>query len=80
MSEDASSVVVEEWSSALGVVTSSTDDDFFELGGDSLLAVELAHRVEGRLQIEFPIDVMFLDGTLGAVVEACKKRCAENGL
>jgi acyl carrier protein len=64
-------VVTEEWRGALAVTTSAPDDDFFMLGGNSMMAVGLVERVERRLNIEFPLEALFVEGTLGRLIEAC---------
>ncbi len=38
-------VLASIWSTLLGIPEVGVDDDFFELGGDSLLAAEMAERV-----------------------------------
>jgi acyl carrier protein len=68
--QDLDDIVVAEWSEILDVDGPSTDDDFFEVGGNSLLAVSLFERLEARLSVELPIDEFFADGTLGGLVAA----------
>ncbi|MEU8891927.1 phosphopantetheine-binding protein [Streptomyces sp. NPDC048442] len=69
----ASLVVESHWCAVLGVTESAPQDRFFELGGDSLLAIELIQKIETDLGVEIPVDVLFLDGTLGALTEASVK-------
>lgn len=64
-------VVTEEWCAALQLETATPDDDFFMLGGNSLLAVSLIENVEQRLGIAFPVEALFVHGTLDAVIDAC---------
>lgn len=68
---DAATVITGEWRDVLGTTEVGADDDFFALGGNSFLAVAFAERVERRLGIEFPMEVLFVDATLGALIEAC---------
>lgn len=70
----ASAVVTEEWCRALEVTSPSPEDDFFEAGGNSLLIASMIDRVERRLGIPFPVEVAFIDGTLGALTDACAGR------
>ncbi|CRK61880.1 hypothetical protein [Alloactinosynnema sp. L-07] len=65
-------IVVAEWSEVLDIDEPAAADDFFEVGGNSLLAVSLLERIESRLDVELPIDEFFADGTLGALV-ACAR-------
>ena len=48
------------WSAALGRSEVAPDDDFFELGGDSLNAAKVIVRVAEALGVELPMEV-FLD-------------------
>jgi len=47
----------------LGRASMSMDDDFFELGGDSLLGVQVASRVEEATRVEVPITFLFTKAT-----------------
>lgn len=44
-SRDVDEVVLRLWREALGVPDAGPDDDFFELGGDSLVATRLVARL-----------------------------------
>lgn len=60
--------VVEAWREVLDVASASTEDNFLELGGNSILAVQLASRVQQRLGIEVePAEVLFTE-SLGELV------------
>ncbi|MEV6986915.1 phosphopantetheine-binding protein [Sphaerisporangium sp. NPDC051017] len=47
------------WAELLGVAPSSVDDDFFELGGQSLTMVRFIARVQETYGVELPIDRLF---------------------
>ncbi|MDR7275600.1 acyl carrier protein [Catenuloplanes atrovinosus] len=70
---DVTEAVHREWRALLGVDTVRPEDDFFALGGDSVLAVELIERVEARLGIEFPVESLFFDGRLSEVLAGCSE-------
>jgi acyl carrier protein len=72
-------VVTAEWCEVLQVVDVAPADDFFVSGGDSILAVTLIGRIEQRLGIEFPLDALFLDGTLSTLVSSCQALVAGQG-
>lgn len=63
--------VRDAWRDSLRVDTIVAQDTFFSLGGDSLTAIEVMESVETALGIEFPLDVLFGDGTFAAVVAEC---------
>jgi hypothetical protein len=69
-------IVGATWCELLEIPTPSEEDDFFGLGGSSLLAVRFIEEIEAKLHISFPIDVLFLEGTYGAILTACVVACA----
>jgi len=58
------------WRQMLGVSKVSGEDDFFALGGNSLLAIQCIHRVSEQLQIEVPVSVLVQHPTLAAFAKA----------
>jgi acyl carrier protein len=58
----------ELWCQLLSVETAETDENFFELGGDSLLAVEFSFAVEEQFEIALPLDVLFESANYGEVL------------
>jgi diaminobutyrate--2-oxoglutarate aminotransferase len=52
------------WEEILGRTDFSDNDDFFDIGGHSLLAVQMISLVEERMKIELPINVIFDAPTL----------------
>ncbi|GAA2943654.1 phosphopantetheine-binding protein [Streptomyces enissocaesilis] len=69
--DDLERAVRQEWCTVLDIHRSEPEDDFFELGGNSMQAARLVKRLENRLGIEFPLEALFIEGTLQAVVTAC---------
>jgi acetoacetyl-CoA synthetase len=63
------------WSSAFGVDSIGTDDDFFALGGDSLLAVLICTRIEEVFGYNLPIAALFQATTVSALT-----RMMEDGI
>ena len=47
------------WQELLGVSEVGIDDDFFEVGGHSLVAVRLFARIKKEWQLEYPLSVLF---------------------
>ncbi len=61
------------WQTLLGVDQVGVQDDFFDLGGHSLIAVRLFAMVKKSYRIEFPISVLFEAPT----IEKCAALIAE---
>ena len=57
--DDVERELVAFWSELLGVDRVGIEDDFFELGGYSLIAVRLFARVRKRFGLEFPLSILF---------------------
>jgi len=64
----------------LGVEELASDANFFEVGGDSLVAVEWMERTEGLLGIEFPFEVLFSEGDISATVGECARRAGQSAM
>ncbi|WP_250125832.1 non-ribosomal peptide synthetase [Chroococcidiopsis sp. CCMEE 29] len=52
------------WAQVLGLEQVSVDDNFFTVGGDSLLAMQLIEQVQQQFQQEFPLSNLFLAPTI----------------
>ena len=57
------------WMKALRLQRVSVHDDFFELGGDSLLATQVASRLRDALKVELPLDRLFKQTTIAGLAE-----------
>ena len=57
------------WGEMLGVQHISITDDFFELGGQSLIAVRLLNRICKHFAVELPLSVLFQAPTIAATAE-----------
>lgn len=55
------------WSEILAVETIGPEANFFDLGGDSLMATQLVSRLRTRMGIELPISALFEAPTLHAL-------------
>jgi phthiocerol/phenolphthiocerol synthesis type-I polyketide synthase E len=62
------SVVEELWCAALGVPSAADGDDFFALGGESLMAVNLMSRIRERTGVAVSVTEFTLSPTFGALV------------
>lgn len=59
--------IAELWKNLLNLETVAVHDDFFELGGDSLLATRLAARVREKFTIELPLAQLMHAPTIEAL-------------
>jgi thioesterase domain-containing protein/acyl carrier protein len=62
-------VLADAWRAVLGVDRVGRDDDFFALGGHSLMATQVVARLRGELGIELPLAAFFRAPTLQAMAE-----------
>jgi acyl transferase domain-containing protein/NAD(P)-dependent dehydrogenase (short-subunit alcohol dehydrogenase family) len=51
--------IASAWEELLGVAPIGTEDDFFELNGDSLLAAQLMSRLHQLFEIKMPLSLIF---------------------
>ena len=71
-------IVVGIWSRMLGVEQIGVHDDFFALGGHSLLQAQVAASVRAAFGIDLPLLSFFLSPTVATLAEAIKKHLQEN--
>jgi amino acid adenylation domain-containing protein len=63
-------VLAEIWAEVLGLDQVGVHDDFFALGGHSLLGTQVVSRVGAAFELEVPIRVLFEAPTVAAMAEA----------
>jgi amino acid adenylation domain-containing protein len=63
-------LVCDLWAEALAVERVGVADDFFELGGNSLLAMDLISRTEAVFDVELPIRALLHNPTVEEFAEA----------
>ncbi|HEX3795196.1 MAG TPA: AMP-binding protein [Acidimicrobiales bacterium] len=66
--DEMEQMVAALWSSVLGVDDIGIDDNFFDLGGDSLRAVRLAEAIERSLGVDMPAWMLIEHPTIGNLV------------
>jgi amino acid adenylation domain-containing protein len=69
--------LVEIWMNVLGIDRVGIHDDFFELGGDSILATRLASRVRRIFGIELPLRELFWKTTVSELAAAIEELVIE---
>ncbi len=72
-STEAEIAVASVFVDVLGVDRAGLDDDFFELGGNSLSATRLAARIGAALDINFVAREVFRDSTVEALARAAER-------
>jgi len=64
------------WAELLGVDEIGVGDDFFELGGDSLLLMRVLARIEQRFGVELPLSALFPEPTVERLGSALERELA----
>src|SRR4051794_6565413 len=64
------------WESVLGVAPLRPDDDFFEVGGTSLVAVRLVQAIHDRLGVDLPLSTLIYARTPTAVAAVVRTQVA----
>ena len=65
------------WSDVLQIARVGRDDTFFDLGGDSLLAIRLASRIEAAFNIPVPLATFFDHTTIAQLASMIRAGGAE---
>jgi FkbH-like protein len=67
------------WQRVLNIEAVGVLDDFFELGGDSLIAVSLFVEIEAHFSKALPLDVLFNAPTVRSLARVLTERESEKG-
>ena len=65
--------LTEIWQALLGITPVGVEDDFFELGGDSLLAVQFVSQIRQTLQPDFSWGQMSKSPTIRGILQGLNK-------
>ncbi|MGB0952229.1 MAG: thioesterase domain-containing protein, partial [Planctomycetota bacterium] len=68
--------LVNWWEELLGVEQVGIDDDFFEVGGHSLVAVRLFARIKKKWNLEYPLSLLFEAPTIRLCAEMLRSGLA----
>jgi len=69
-------VVAGVWAPVLGIESPSVDDNFFDVGGHSLLALQLIHDLNVALGLNLPVRLIFTDPTIAGIARAIEAELA----
>ncbi|WP_440070307.1 acyl carrier protein [Streptosporangium sp. OZ121] len=61
--------LADDWALLLGLDDVGPDDDFFEAGGHSLVAVQIVARIRARHGVEVPVADVFTYPTVGELAQ-----------
>ncbi|MFI9306593.1 amino acid adenylation domain-containing protein [Streptomyces triculaminicus] len=70
--DDVERFLTAAWTELLPTAPAGRDDDFFALGGNSLLGVRLMSRVRTGLGVTLPLSVLFTHSTVAAMADAVR--------
>lgn len=71
-------VIADCWRAALDVEVIAEGDSFFDLGGDSLTAVEMLDELSAKLGRDIPLRMLFVAADLGSFTAQVTELCAES--
>ncbi|HZX27069.1 MAG TPA: condensation domain-containing protein, partial [Telluria sp.] len=74
------SAIATLWEELLGIAPIGRNDNFFEMGGDSLLATQAVSRLREVLGVEFPLNAFFEASSLAAIAERASNAMAATQL
>lgn len=73
-------IIAEMWQQVLGISEIGIDDDFFELGGDSLLTIQIISRMRQSFNVEPKVRDIFEASTVARfaeMIDRSQKDCAK---
>jgi amino acid adenylation domain-containing protein len=74
-------IVANVWTKVLGLERVGAHENFFEIGGNSLLATQVVSRLRVAFQMELPLRKLFESPTVAALAESIRnERANESGL
>jgi len=68
-SNEIEQALADIWQDVLALPQVGIHDDFFDLGGHSLLVTKVSSRIKGKLSIELPLRTLFEVSTIAALAE-----------
>lgn len=79
MMNEVTTQLTQIWQDMLGVKPIAPDQNYFELGGDSILAVQLFTRIEQQFQIKLPLTTLFDAPTIAQLAHVLQEEKCVSG-
>lgn len=79
-STDTEAFLAEIWAEILKLDRVGVDEDFFEIGGHSLLVIRVASRLYQKYQIELGLQAFFDSPTVSKLAKAVDAKCAKEAI
>jgi phthiocerol/phenolphthiocerol synthesis type-I polyketide synthase E len=67
------------WQQLLGIDPITPDQNYFDLGGDSILAVQLFAQIEREFKVKLPVATLFESPTIADLAQLIKKDAPASG-
>ncbi|SDL27711.1 condensation domain-containing protein [Kriegella aquimaris] len=61
--------LVEIWEELFGRSIIGIEDNFFEIGGKSLMAVQMSHMIASRMSLKFPVTTLISNPTIRSIAQ-----------
>jgi len=71
---DLEAAIIEIWQTALGIERLGINDNFFDLGGNSLIGLKVISMLKKKLEIEIPVVALFEGPTVSALAKLIGKK------
>jgi len=73
VADDVASQLAHIWEKLLGVESVSIDENYFDLGGDSSLTIQLFVQIEKKFGVQLPIVTLFEAPTVSELANAIRQ-------
>src|SRR5258708_27009827 len=77
-SEDGAQELTRIWENLLGVRPIEPDQNYFDLGGDSILAVQMFAQIEQMFQVKLPVAMLFEAPTLAELSQILSREAIKS--
>ncbi len=69
--------IFEEWQKLLGIEKIGINDNFFDLGGDSLIGTQLVSRMRKTFSVDIPLVAIFENATIKGIADLIEKNSTD---